>query len=525
MKRCFLINIFKHIKLKNNFIKVRGFAFTRVSDLRHPDTKGYEINVNNQYYKVNFLWKKGIPFLKNYNINVYWFSIPLDDLLKADIQNKINLSYNREYLGRIIYSAFDLKKGRNRNSKIIRYNHYAIYLRQTIYNTMYLTIREANQYDSLLGKLKINVGFILSKFFLKKDLIILFEKESSRYEESASILYEHLIDQGYKNAYYIINQDNPKLSNIKPKYQKNLIYKDSLKHIIYFFKAYKFIGTESLEHAFQLRIANRKVLKKLNSAKLQYVFLQHGVTYMISLDADLRVRFKKQPYKLHKVVVSSMLEAKHFIEQANFSLSDLYICGMPKFDVAVKNDKADKIVIMPTWRRWEVNLAAQDYQKTKYFQMIKRIVESIPKDLQDKVIVLPHPLMLKPIKKNPQFEKYLPKAEFSYDEILKDCKLLITDYSSISYDAFYRGSNVIFYWEEKEECLKKYGGNAKLMLTSDKAFGDVCYNKEELAKAIRQNYEKGQSQKYMHRYQKIVSFHDNKNTHRLITMLKKDKII
>ena len=114
MKRCFLINIFKHIKLKNNFIKVRGFAFTKVSDLRHPDTKGYEINVNNQYYKVNFLWKKGIPFLKNYNINVYWFSIPLDDLLKADIQNKINLSYNREYLGRIIYSAFDLKKGRNR---------------------------------------------------------------------------------------------------------------------------------------------------------------------------------------------------------------------------------------------------------------------------------------------------------------------------------------------------------------------------------------------------------------------------
>ncbi len=525
MKRCFLINLFKQIRLKNNVIKVRGLALTKVSDLPHPDTKGYEISVNNQYYKVHFLWKKGIFVLKNYHINFYWFMIPLHDLLQGDIQNKIILSYNREYIGRIIYSAFDLKKGKNRNSKIIRHDHYSIYLRQTIYNTMYLTIRETNQYDYPWGKLKINVGFMLSKLFIKKDLILLFEKESSRYEESASILYERLIDRGYKDVYYLINQNNPKLSSIKSKYQKNLIYKDSLKHIIYFFKAYKFIGTESLEHAFQLRIANRKVLKKLNSSKLQYVFLQHGVTYMISLDADLRVRFKKQPYKLHKVVVSSMLEAKHFIEQANFSLPDLYICGMPKFDVAVKNDTADKIVIMPTWRRWEVNLAAQDYQKTKYFQMIKRIVSVIPGDLQDKVVVLPHPLMLKSIKNNPQFEKYLPKAEFSYDEILKDCKLLITDYSSISYDAFYRGSNVIFYWEEKEECIKKYGGNARLMLTSDKAFGDICYNKEELAKVIRQNYEKGQSKKYLHRYQKIVAFHDNKNTYRLITMLKKDQII
>ena len=54
--------------------------------------------------------------------------------------------------------------------------------------------------------------------------------------------------------------------------------------------------------------------------------------------------------------------------------------------------------------------------------------------------------------------------DVKYDDILKHTKLLITDYSSIAYDAFYRGCNVIFYWEELQECLEAYGPSTKLMI-------------------------------------------------------------
>ena len=104
-----------------------------------------------------------------------------------------------------------------------------------------------------------------------KDLVLLFEKESSRYEESASVVYEKLIDKGYKNAYYIIDEGNVKLKDIKEKYKRNIIYKDSLKHIMYFFKCKKFVGTESLGHAMQLRIASRLVVNKLNKKEIPKV--------------------------------------------------------------------------------------------------------------------------------------------------------------------------------------------------------------------------------------------------------------
>lgn len=109
--------------------------------------------------------------------------------------------------------------------------------------------------------------------------------------------------------------------------------------------------------------------------------------------------------------------------------------------------------------------------------------------------------------------------------MLKQAKILITDYSSIAYDAFYRGSNVIFYWEEKDESLENYGENTKLMLNPDNAFGDICMNASDLSACIVRNYESGQVPLYRKRYKELVTFEDGENTDRLIECLKKDEIV
>ena len=180
---------------------------------------------------------------------------------------------------------------------------------------------------------------------------------------------------------------------------------------------------------------------------------------------------------------------------------------------------------MLTWRRWEYNIIRDNVEESNYYKMLNRIVDCIPNEYKDKLIILPHPLFLSIIQKTDfELKKYIPSS-FTYDDILKDTKLLITDYSSISYDAFYRGSNVIFYWEEKDKCLKKYGPSTKLMLNHDNSFGDIAYNQDELKPLIKPNYSKSQKKKYIDKYSKIVEFHDGKNTERLINYLIKDKII
>lgn len=521
-----IANIFKCYKEKNEKLILSAFCFVKITKLQSSEYDFRDIGaaIGEHNLPTNVRYKKGIPFLKDWYLNKYDLEIDLKTTPLLDIQNKIIIKY-REYNGRILFNILDYKRGKGRVSKVCRYKTNGIYFRQSVKNTLYLTVREGNYYDTREGQRKIKAAFLLSKIYKKNDLILLFEKECQRYEESASVLYEKLIELGYKNCYYIINKDNLALNDLDEKYEKNLIYKDSFKHILYFFVCKKFIGTETLGHAMQLRVANRRVIQKTQSKKLSYVFLQHGVMYMISLDSEMRVGFRNTKHKLYRVVVSSELEAEHFIELGGFDKKNLYITGLAKFDRSVLEEGADKIVIMPTWRRWESNSARKNFIDTKYYQMIVRIINGIPKQYRDKVVVLPHPLMRSAmLTSQNELRHYLPKAT-SYDEILKTCRVLITDYSSIAYDAFYRGSNVIFYWEEKEECIEHYGGNTRLMLDESNVFGDVCYCPDELSACFAHNYTNKQSYEYMQRYRKIVSFYDGKNTERIIEKLKKDRII
>ena len=498
---------------------------------KHPNVTDIISTVNGTNYPIAFSMKHGIPLVHQYRLNHFEIIIPKKDLRAFDIQNKITLHNSADdnaKTGRIIFNLLDGKRGKSRHSKLRFIGSTSIYLRQSIANTMYLTIRQRNYLDNRRATIKILLAKLASLITPPKNIIILFEKECERYQESASVLYEKLRHSGYNNAYYIIDKSASDFANIQNDLLDNIIQKHSFKHLYYFFKCKKFIGTETIGHAIQLRCANRLVIHKEHRYNLQYVFLQHGVMYMVSLNSKLRSGFRSEnnPYKLYRIVVSSEAEAKHFIELGGCSKSDLYITGLPKFDKAYANPNADKIVIMPTWRRWEANQASTDYEHTDYYQLIKRIIASVPKELRNKVVVLPHPLIAKELGANKHYAKYLPGDSFSYDYILRSCRLLITDYSSIAYDAFYRGANVIFDWSEKDECMKQYGDGTFLLLNEDNAFGDVVTSEDtKLTNSIKRLYNSKQPSKHIQRYRKIVQFHDNHNTERLIKKLKEDKVI
>lgn len=514
MRKMNVINLkIKSLFKKENLILI-GFTYIKNKDINKENLK---LQLNEKEYNIKFILKT----------NLYIVKIPLDDLITGNIHNKPFFKYKyddgTEKKWSLRYSILGTKrKYLNSKIKIIENKNTSIYVRQSAKNRLILTVREINKTDYRKEQLKINLAYRLSKF-VPKTKIAMYEKHSERYEESASIVYETLINQGYKNIYYIINKDNVKLQTLDNKYKKNIIYKYSFKHYLLFFSAKAFIGTESPGHAIDLRIANKHAAQRIYNDKFKYVFLQHGVMYMVSLDSKGRSFFRKNggmPVN-SKIVVSSQLEANHFIELAGFEKNDLYITGLPKYDKNQYSDKADKIVIMLTWRPWEYNMLRNDIYNSPYYKTLKRIIDSIPDNMKEKIILMPHPLTLESLQ-NSELSRYI-LDEFIYDNVLKDTKVLITDYSSIAYDAFYRGSNIIFYWEEKDFCMEQYDGH--LMLNDDNAFGAICYNENELAKIIEEEYKSKQKQEYISKYEKIVQFHDNKNTERLINLLKRDKII
>lgn len=521
-----ILNFVSRYKISNLKLHMKAFCAIKVlnASIQVNDLDYFKIRLGDFAFNIEFSKKFRVPFLKGTILSRYKIEIPVDVLEHLDIQNKMIVEY-MNYNGRVLFSIFDKKVGNGRNGKIFNWKNFSVYFRQSAMNSVYLTIRKKNKYDFIQGRLKIFCAYIVAAIIRKKKIILLFEKECQQYEESASVLYEKLIDEGYHNCFFILSQYHCAIKNLEKKYRDNLVYKDSFRHLVYFFQCKSFIGTETMGHVMQLRIANRYVVKKLQKGNFDYIFLQHGIMYMVSLDADARVGFRYQKYERYRVVVSSRLEANHFINLGGFKPDELYITGLAKFDKSFRYQEADRIVIMPTWRRWESNLAQSDFSATRYYQMLERMVSAIPDKLKSKIIVLPHPLMREAMcSSDCELKKYFPQEQ-SYNEVLKNCDILLTDYSSIAYDAFYRGSKVIFYWEEKEECMRMYGGNAHLMIDEDSAFGNVCWNVEELTSAIILNYGVNQTEKNKLRYKKIVEYHDGKNTERICEKLLQEQII
>lgn len=525
-----LSNILFFLSERKHCIVAKGLCVMKLQGSSKPiqcRKLRFKIGDAGPFADLHFKMSKGIPLPKRFRLNFYTMKLATKVLDELDIQNRIIPVYDENgelFEGKLAYSIFESGRTSFRNSRVINCNNKSVYLRQAMKNGMWLTVREPNRYDTTEGKKAVRRAVKAVKSGRYRDAIMLYEKECSRYEESASVLYEKLIDMGYDNVFYVINQDNPVIDKLEAKYRRNLLYKDSDDHLECFFGCRCFVGTETREHMVQLRAANKAIMARANDKNVPYVFLQHGVMYMISLDADMRVSFRENNVNKYRVVVSSELEAKHFIELGGFKKEEIYVTGLAKFDRNTRFDDADRIVIMPTWRRWESNAAERDFESTAYYAMMLRMFKAVPKKYRTKIDVLPHPLMRNAmIKADCRLSSFIPR-ETSYDEILKSCALLITDYSSIAYDAFYRGANVIFCWEEKDECMTHYGG-AHLMIDKNNTFGDITTTPEGLTEAILKNYMRNQNSEYIENYRKIVSFHDGKNSERIIEMMKKDGII
>ncbi len=509
------------------------FTMFRLRSMNPVCLKDTVIKVGEKTYKPKFFALTKRKAKRHFGL--YRIEIPLDDVVNLSATNMVALIYKDRFdldvQCHILYCTVprNMFLGMRSPMAIDRETNTLAIFRQSIKNRLNIYVRSVNVTDAFSHRIKQFIAFFIALLWHSKkarSLVLLYEKNSSRYEESASVLFEELVDSGHRYAYFIVDKDYEFFDRIPEKYLDRIVFKYSFKHYLYFFRSKTFIGTEAIAHAIDLKTFNKLALVKIASKNINYVFLQHGVMYMVSLNSESRKMFKRKRLKgKYRVVVSSQAEADHFTMLGRHLPEDLYISGLPKFDRNRYNEYADKIVIMPTWRPWEINEIRSDFTETPYFKMLMRIYNNIPDHLKDKVIILPHPLVANELTKMPKHVSDKIIIDARYDDILQDTAVLITDYSSIAYDAFYRGARVIFYWEEKNECMAHYGPSTVLMLNEENVYGDFLYDQNGLSEVVERNYCSPQSADQIEKYSKIVTFRDGKNTQRLIGFLKEDGIV
>ena len=377
---------------------------------------------------------------------------------------------------------------------------------------------------------KNTIAFNLAKLIGNRKINLMFEKETGRACESGYYSFEKIIEKQIKDnlnskTFFVIDKNSDDYKRIKSKYGKNIIEKYSFKHYLYIYLSKYFISSEFSNHVINPRLYIRNL--NICIAEKPLIFLQHGIMFSKPVDNPAAENFKKGngSINFYKNIISSDLEATQFYK-CGFNDDDLIKCGLPKFDISKMNDDADKIMLMLTYRFWEESFVMDDemIQETTYYQAYMRILKAFEKEgLLDKLIISCHPKFTDFLTNlNP---KYAKCVENDIAKALAESKIYITDYSSASYDAHYRGAYIIYYWEERNYLIFNY--KAIPPINEFNCDGVPVFSTEQLIsevkRAISNNYVMDEI--YEKNYQKINEFHDGKNGDRLVEELLRLDII
>ncbi|GAB2570779.1 CDP-glycerol glycerophosphotransferase family protein [Gracilibacillus alcaliphilus] len=366
----------------------------------------------------------------------------------------------------------------------------------------------------------------LSLFGKKKKLDIYFEKFANGASESAFEVFKYAKSQHDKKAVYILNAAHKRFQALQAQYGKDsVVAHNSVKAFYYIFHADKLISSDLPTHIMRNLYDNSKYIKEVILRTNKKIFLQHGVSLATNV-FERGYYNRKVPIAPDYIVTNSAMESAYFMKYPKYEREQLIQEGTPNLDLYVhdQNRKKQEISFLLTWRPWDVTgKIEKDSYIDRYLQFLKLIqAHDFYQSIQVNLILHPKAKLLI----EHQFaDVYEAIERFIYEGDIKEAllrsKVVITDYSSICYYAFAGGSNIIYFWGDKELAENEYG--APNILQMDNRFGDVVYQIDDsLHEAIIQNYTIEQPDPYTENYHQLVectSGHNTENVYRAIKKL------
>ncbi|MEI5909705.1 CDP-glycerol glycerophosphotransferase family protein [Bacillus spongiae] len=522
-----------------SFVLFIGILRFRNNDSVNPPEISVGVKKTNNY-NIRFLFPRKIrnKFSMNTNklalfIHSYYAIVPLRDIYRHYLNTSdINVPIFVKVLNKSSYYFYNFQA--ETKSKFNRKNY--------LYNTKSTRVKGSDNEmylrKSITGQFVIVVTSRLSNVIVFKEWVaylstllvrkkdkydLFFEKFSLGASESAFELFKYnMSTKSSKRCVYILDKESPDYEDLKRKYPNNLFAKNSIKAFYHMFLARSFVSSDLVSHIQRRLYDNDQLLKKKILNNKHKIFLQHGPSLATNV-FDRGYYNKKIPIAPDYIIVNSQFERDIFLENSSYKKNELIVSGQPNIDLYVKskNENKDEITFLLTWRPWDLTGSSDNKNSyiSRYFQFIDTIKSN--KFYEDKKInIILHP-KAKLILQEQFADFYSNNEKYFYSGDIKSAllksKVLISDYSSVTYMAFSGGTNIVFYWEDKELCEKEYG--SPNILQENIAFGDISYNFSDLDKEIRKNYMSGQRNEHIKTYSRLVECTDGNNTHNTLEHL------
>ncbi|MBQ3663197.1 MAG: CDP-glycerol glycerophosphotransferase family protein [Clostridia bacterium] len=321
------------------------------------------------------------------------------------------------------------------------------------------------------------------------------------------------------NARYVIDRGSPDREKVA-KLGKTVPYR-SLRHYLMYLAADMLISTHvqpcapdlmAYYHLRQIGIRPRG----------KQIFLQHGII-------KDEMRWMRYPnLKVDFFASGGKLEYDYLSSEFNFPEDVIQYTGLCRFDNLIRGNKpCNEILVMPTWRGSGYPQGERFYA-TAFYKVFQSMLENpdlirLLEKRDMKLLFYPHIELQKELDKfSSPSERIILAGWRDYDvqDLLMRCSLLITDYSSVFFDAGYMEKPVIYYQFDEEE-FRRYHYQEGYFSYEKHGFGPVVKSEEALLDAIRECASNGfkMSREYKKRLEAFYPVRDEKNCERTYEIL------
>lgn len=404
-----------------------------------------------------------------------------------------------------------------------------------------ITIKKATTFNVLKRELQLQLQLIRKKdkkpwkfrmlywltrpYFRKKRIWLMLDK-LYKGGDSAEYLYRYSakLNDGI-TKYYLINKDTSDYKKLKKDGFRPLV-NGSLLHKLVFVNADILLITNS--HLFPFNGYTKETSKYIRGlCNFSSMCLQHGLSVQKCAIAQRRIIDNTTMYFLGSKYEYENL-SRHAYGYQGFDI--LKLTGIGRYDGLINNDKK-QILISPTWRMYnalpvttsegEQRGYNPEFKHTTYFKIYNGLINdarliNAARKYGYKIKYLLHPIISSQIEDftpNPELEVIPSVGDLSYEQILTQSSLMVTDYSGVQFDFAYMRKPVVYF--HPEELPPHYEEGCFFYDTM--GFGEICTKTSQLVDTLCEYMACGCQMKdtYKHRADDFFAYDDHNNCERI----------
>jgi len=249
------------------------------------------------------------------------------------------------------------------------------------------------------------------------------------------------------NAYYIINNESDLYKELLNKNEtKNLILVHS--SINFYDIIYPYLLNSKI-------LVNSYIFYDIQSivnnvSYLKYLFITHAIGYFKTIIISWQFVGLKEDKR--NIIISSPFEYHFYKKKLKYKDIYMHKAGLPRYDrfnLIQKNKSEDKCILISfTYRKYSNEI----YNKSLYKKNLEILLNNtslitfLQKQKIDLIYIQHHYDFLRQRPFNPNNFKYVKYRNQSFlSHYIEQCSLLITDFSTISFDFMFLEKPVIFY--------------------------------------------------------------------------------